>query len=63
MSEQSLPSVSGTYQLSGFPNNVVINKITDSEIFFTWWLNGVRQTTRMSLKHFYELSPVKTGAL
>lgn len=61
--ENSMPSINGTYQLSGFPNNVVINKITSNEIFFTWWMNGVRQTTRMSLQHFYELSPVKTGSI
>ena len=63
MPEQSLPTVNGTYRLNGFPNNVVINKITHDEIFFTWWQNGVQQRTRMTLKHFYELSPMKTGVL
>ena len=63
MPEQSLPTVNGTYRLSGCPSDVVIHKITGDEIFFTWWLNGVRQSTRMTLKHFYELSPMKTGVL
>ena len=58
-----LPTIDGVYSLSHPYGNVVIKKVESEVVVFTWWLNGVAQSTRMPIKTFYQFNPIKTGNL